>query len=956
MVAETELQKGQLNPAAQPVNAFLQPANYQVAQPGQIAEMPGVRGVDLVGTGGTPSVQGYNHAAQLAEALAPFSKAAVEAAQQAGLQFAQWQARKGEADFMEAYRKAQLQVDQSTEVGESSYAAASRAVYAKDKPAGLLMWAANPYRQMGAERARSRLAGQEIEWKMAGVEGQMTPKDYEAPDQGFAKLQRLRAGLIAQVTQAWGVDANSPGFQKYTAPAIEKASERSSTRLMEDRQKYFDETRPKQLASLLANTILLEKNNGSFEFQNNTYSRATTPPELYWQAFGNKMDSLARDFLSKAGPGGMTSKWAREAYQILSAEADYSDNTYLSRAIGLIKTAEPLRGPDGKPVIGANGAPVFLTWRDLYGQETIDSKIKYEQAGFASRAAQAKDVASRAVAEMDLAAGSTPIGPERQAIGDSALAQFIQREEARTGQPISPVQRLEIKRQWSETNKLAAQLAGERVDPALEVNYLAGLEQKFGTQFNAATERQEVQRLAASMAVNDPQRAAKFQAEAFRQIEQKEKEVKDFSGYTSARDKVINDNVNTRVLRNYPQAIPGGVDTYKVDREESERRQRLAYTTHVNNRIREKEAQLGRKLNDNEVRATTQIAIEEYGKSDPDALQYLYPGSQAYPNSPSVDPYRTIRPVPLGPDGRPKATTQGGTPSSGARPAAPAPTTYSTQGLDEIPNRSVVLRQYRTMPVMDLTSLRNVVLDGIDGKPLPLKFERAWRDAGAPSAYDFLTRQLQFYPNYKPEWTPAEMNRLKGQQQASARTERALISRAAMAPAYPSISALIGGGLNVLTGASAASAATREVGDQRPFSSASLSDDLRRFRRAITGQESGGRYAAVNPDSGALGIGQVMPENVGPWTQKYLGRRLTPEQFLANTAAQDAVINGRFRDMFADQRRAGFTGEQMVRRAAAVWYSGRANLWNDTTPQVYKGRTYPSIAEYTQAIWDRYRR
>lgn len=141
-----------------------------------------------------------------------------------------------------------------------------------------------------------------------------------------------------------------------------------------------------------------------------------------------------------------------------------------------------------------------------------------------------------------------------------------------------------------------------------------------------------------------------------------------------------------------------------------------------------------------------------------------------------------------------------------------------------------------------------------------------------------------------------------------------------------------------------------------PSDQSSLPTNVSSFRQAIIGKESGGNYNAVNPDSGALGIGQVMPENVGPWTQKYLGKTLTPQQFLNDRAAQDAVVNGRFNDMLKDQAAAGFSGEQMIRRAAAVWYSGQAKLWNDTKPQYSKGRRYPSIAEYTQAIWDSYQK
>ena len=145
-------------------------------------------------------------------------------------------------------------------------------------------------------------------------------------------------------------------------------------------------------------------------------------------------------------------------------------------------------------------------------------------------------------------------------------------------------------------------------------------------------------------------------------------------------------------------------------------------------------------------------------------------------------------------------------------------------------------------------------------------------------------------------------------------------------------------------------------GEMSSSNQSSLPTNVSLFRQAIIGKESGGNYNAVNPDSGALGIGQVMPKNVGPWTQKYLGKTLTPQQFLKDRAAQDTVVNGRFNDMFKDQVAAGFSGEQMIRRAAAVWYSGQAKLWNDTKPQYSKGRRYPSIAEYTQAIWDSYQK
>lgn len=132
--------------------------------------------------------------------------------------------------------------------------------------------------------------------------------------------------------------------------------------------------------------------------------------------------------------------------------------------------------------------------------------------------------------------------------------------------------------------------------------------------------------------------------------------------------------------------------------------------------------------------------------------------------------------------------------------------------------------------------------------------------------------------------------------------------------------------------------------------------NINRLRQAIVGKESGGNFGAVNPDSGALGIGQVMPENVGPWTQKHFGRRLTPKQFLANKEAQLAVVNGQMNEILQQQLKAGYDTATAIRRTASIWYSGQGNLYNDPRPQYSKGRRYPSIREYTLDILSRYTR
>lgn len=103
------------------------------------------------------------------------------------------------------------------------------------------------------------------------------------------------------------------------------------------------------------------------------------------------------------------------------------------------------------------------------------------------------------------------------------------------------------------------------------------------------------------------------------------------------------------------------------------------------------------------------------------------------------------------------------------------------------------------------------------------------------------------------------------------------------------------------------------------------------FRWALTEQESGGRYGAVGAwvsGDRAYGRYQVMGANVGNWTAKYYGKRLTPQQYLANHEAQDAVVNGVL---------GGYFKKYGPKGAAAMWYSGQSDPSKTYgNPPVYK--------------------
>lgn len=113
-----------------------------------------------------------------------------------------------------------------------------------------------------------------------------------------------------------------------------------------------------------------------------------------------------------------------------------------------------------------------------------------------------------------------------------------------------------------------------------------------------------------------------------------------------------------------------------------------------------------------------------------------------------------------------------------------------------------------------------------------------------------------------------------------------------------------------------------------------------RFIQAISGQESGGNYGAVNSDSGALGKYQIMPSNLagpGGWDQEALGRNISTQDFLSSPKLQEAIARYKLRQYYNQYGPAG---------AASAWYSGDPNKWNSRTPQ----GNYPSIHAYVQAI------
>lgn len=131
--------------------------------------------------------------------------------------------------------------------------------------------------------------------------------------------------------------------------------------------------------------------------------------------------------------------------------------------------------------------------------------------------------------------------------------------------------------------------------------------------------------------------------------------------------------------------------------------------------------------------------------------------------------------------------------------------------------------------------------------------------------------------------------------------------------------------------------------------------ELNRYLNALGTIESGNNYSALGPrtEAGnqAYGRYQVMDFNIPVWTKEVLGRELTPQEFLKDKQAQDAVAAAKF-GQYVEK-----TGNPYD--AASMWFSGRpmaqagkaADVTGTSVPE-YVSRFASALGEPVQSAAD----
>ena len=726
MARPEQLPQGQIAPAARPVSAFIQPGQENIAKPTQMAQVPSVSGINTVGTSGTTYVQGENSLARLTEDLSAFNKQLIPALQSAGLAYADSRMKAGEQKAREQALRALANNDASMEQAQLDRAAANRALAAKDPQAGQLMAFLDPYMKVGWERGKARLAAGEAALGLpAFIAKNSASIDYTAPDQGFGQLVKMEADYTAQLAQKYGISPTSPGFQKYTAPELEKAREKVSTQMVADRKKFFDNAVTGQAAAELKGIYLAASANRQVEYKGNVYVLEAGKEDLFWRALAAKgQEVVAKTVMSASLPGEATER-SKTIFQSLRADADYRNNSTFKYFVNSIPGNEFRRGPDGKPLIDpASSQPIRLTWGELYAQESVDSEIKYGQAGYQTRKRN-REEALEGVGGFEEgllnATSGLPPGPARQAAADDFTARWYEANGRGNGISLS-----ELQKRRKGVMELNSSLYFEGTDPAAAPTFFSQLADSQGSAFNATSWRRRANQDASR--IKDPAQQLSFIKAAEDAIKEKEVEQSKFTGYNSSRDKVVTATINANLGKYY------GAESRRNEpnREESRRRQLSAFTPFVNSRLADAEARFKRRLTDSEVRTITTQSLEEYGTKGPDSKDqkdYLFPGSK-FTNTPSVSP--TSKP----------GLNQGVSP---VKVETYKGAVYEVNQLDAVPDRKIRLQGFRNEPVLSADAVETLI-DLVDqGKPWPMKFEQAWRDAGARSGGEFLLEHLDHY-------------------------------------------------------------------------------------------------------------------------------------------------------------------------------------------------------------------
>jgi hypothetical protein len=712
-----ELPLNQIRPVAQPVEAFVRPAQQNTAAPAAPQMMPNPSGLRIIEQGSGGSVQGVNQLAQLTEALAPFSKALTEVAGAGAKMYASAEYEKGQNQAARALVLANQQMQQS--MGE--YASENRRLAQADPIGALMMDRANPYREAGIINRLSRVAAKEI--GSAVLDEYSRTPGVEEWKFGDPRLKQLQARAVAGVADKYKLDQSTPGFIDYVLPEVGQATDKLVAQHRDDRTKYLQNTVPRLAVVEALGEYESALKTGTIEWSEfdpvsgrelRRAAQASDPVAFEYgvrMRFAQILDRMA----SESGLPGMSSQFKQKVIEQLGGMATAANNTALYRIVAGTEVG-PV-GKDGRRPLAA----------EMFGLDLLETRHKFGQMAWQDQQRTQQQGLQSFQSELATITFNMPDGPERGA----AIQQLIKKYEPN-------IPRFELMKAAEEASGVGDKIAARSYSTDPMEQFFIDANQRAGSDWNVSAADAEYRQLRETL---PPQERGKYDQQYSSIRKGKEKEANDVPGYLV--DPLISAAMKARIKEFYPSdtteaALRGANITDMLafgdaNIARSAQLQLSAYRKHVYARLQEAKAKKGGELDPAEITSLAQKALEEYGKNDAKSFAQLFPGSSKG-NAPGIQgipvkPYSGSEPVKPPP----------------GRQAASAPV-FSSGQLDNIPNRAQRLKD--GSPVLNLPSAQEEAMRVLNGRAPSAAVSRAAKDAGLTPG-KFLLRQLEAYPSFQ---------------------------------------------------------------------------------------------------------------------------------------------------------------------------------------------------------------
>ncbi len=707
MAQVRQLQQGQLNPQAQPVSTFVQQTRKDTIKAARPELLGQTSQIQTIATGGSNMVQGENSFRTLANDLKNFNPQLLKTAETAGLKYVDWRMDVGEAMAMEQVQLGLAQIDESAEVAQNDRAAANRKVSAVDPQAGWLMRTLDPYQQMGYERGKVKLAGQQIALGLPGFVNQMASTiddetgrpyvDYEAPDLGMKGLQKLQRLYQKGIEQEAGINSSSPGYQKYFAPRLLKAQEQLAQQVIDDRTAYFEsQIKPQAITQVQQYIDQETKDYLPIQAADGTVIPYVKDNSAPWERAKAQQLSMLFAKETARAPLGMRTEIAQELYTQLSSQY----------APGSIQ----------RKILDRMGIGGGLTMGDKYGYLAREADSEYVKREAAIITNTQKILKSQFMDELRINKN-----------GGFGLEKSIERsfnQMQSKGRSLSPEEKARLKVLAIQDFDQVSPTLQEGVpqDPQAVDRLIREIETDSLYKINVPEMRARLKQIQESVPLNKKAEFAKAAATVTAAENAQREESTWVSKYSGDLESGSKELLDETIILTDP-----------------------AIRSNANNLIR-KEAQkrmtsiLQQKTKDNNGQPLSQEVIndtwfEVWNDKNNGLQKQILDGTFPIPGYKETAAPEGQIPNPIKPD--PEAKN-------------PVPRGYDLNQLNSFPRRSVRLRSYKNVdlgPILTGKALIQVMQAAASGQKENPAFTKAWRQSGAPNAWSFIQSQMRFYPN-----------------------------------------------------------------------------------------------------------------------------------------------------------------------------------------------------------------